>query len=136
MIRTVFSVLVLGSLTVASTLKAEPSRTPNRSNSNASKKEAKLTAATTANSAVAPAKWSLVNGVWVHPDGYKFVSGQVVRTGAQTHKTPPKPPTRAEMDAATKQSSPKTPADLAASKAAEKERNLRPRPAPQTGSHL
>jgi hypothetical protein len=132
MIRTIFSILVLGSIAIATGLKAEPSPSSKHSSARPNKKD-------TSNTTVAPAstaKWSLVNGVWVHPDGYKFISGQVVRTGSQTHKTPPKPPTQAEMDAAKKQSSPKSDADVAAAKAAEKERNLRPRPAPQTGSHL
>ncbi|MFL6588986.1 MAG: hypothetical protein ACJ8M4_02305 [Chthoniobacterales bacterium] len=129
MIRTIFSVLVLGSMTVAFTLKAEPSPTPKHTSANASKKAS-------SNSVSANPKWSLVNGVWVHPDGYKFVAGQVVRTGSQTHKTPPKPPTKAEMEAAKRQLSPQSEADRAAAKAAERERNLTPRPAPQTGSHL
>ncbi len=77
----------------------------------------------------------MVNGVWVHSDGYKFVNGQVVRNSPQTHKAAPKPPTQAELNAAAKKG-PKTPAQLATDKAAERERNLTPRPAPQTGSHL
>ena len=84
-----------------------------------------------------PEGWSLVDGVWMHSDGYKFVQGQIVRTGAQTHKRPPKPPTKAQMDAATKRNRPpQTAAEIAAAKAAERERNLRPRPAPQTGTNL
>jgi hypothetical protein len=35
-----------------------------------------------------------------------------------------------------KQPAPQTPAEAAALKAAQRERNLTPRPAPQTGSHL
>ncbi|PYJ87279.1 MAG: hypothetical protein DME70_06685, partial [Verrucomicrobia bacterium] len=62
---------------------------------------------------------------------------QVVRVGTQTHKQPPKPPTKAEMDAAIKKKpATKTPAEIAAEKAAQRERNLTPRPAPQTGTHL
>ena len=80
--------------------------------------------------------WSLVNGVWTHSDGYRFVKGQVVRVGSQTHKKPPKPPTKAEMDAATKKQDPKTPTDAAAARAAERERNLRQIPASQTGTRL
>jgi hypothetical protein len=137
MIRTIFSILVLGSITVATTVNAQ-SPAPSRSSKSASKKDAKLTAVSSSNTTPASTvpKWSLVNGVWVHPDGYKFVSGQVVRTGSQTHKTPPKPPTKAEMDAVKRQSAPQSDADRAAAKAAERERNLTPRPAPQTGSHL
>ncbi|HKP92504.1 MAG TPA: hypothetical protein VJS88_01310, partial [Chthoniobacterales bacterium] len=80
--------------------------------------------------------WSLVNGVWMHSDGYKFVNGQVIRTGSQTHKRAPKPPTKAEMEAATKKKGPPTAAELAAEKAAERQRNLAPRRASQTGTHL
>jgi len=51
-------------------------------------------------------------------------------------KAPP-PPTKAEIDAAMKKkTAPKTPAEIAAEKAAQRERNLAPRPAPQTGTHL
>jgi hypothetical protein len=95
---------------------------------------------TNATSQVAPATplasgWTLNNGVWIHSDGYKFVNGSVIRTGIQTHKPPPKPPTQTQLDAAKKKTAPSA-ADAAPSKAAERERNLAPRPAPQTGTHL
>ena len=131
MIRTIFSFLVVGSMTLSASLKAEPPASK-RSTANASKQDAKTVSAASTTSP----KWSLVNGVWVHPAGYKFVGGQVVRTGSQTHQAPPKPPTKAEMDAVKRQLAPQSDADRAAAKAAEKERNLTPRPAPQTGSHL
>ncbi|MFL6590058.1 MAG: hypothetical protein ACJ8M4_07795 [Chthoniobacterales bacterium] len=116
---------------------AEPS--PNSSQSKTTKHS--RSSKKSERSVVVPANptsgWSLAKGVWVHSDGYKFVNGQVVRSSAQTHKPAPTPPTKAEMDAATKmKSAPKTSAELAAEKAAERERNLAPRPAPQTGSHL
>ena len=111
-------------------LKADPSPRPSKN-----KKETK-TAPKVVPLAPLRQGWSLVNGVWTHSDGYQFVKGQVVRVGTQTHKKPPKPPTKAEMDAATKKPAPKTPADAAAAKAAEREHNLAPRPAPQTGTHL
>ena len=123
MIRTILSIAVLSSL-VAGTLQADP---PSKKKSNQVPK-------------VAPAVplkegWSLVNGVWTHPDGYQFVKGQVLRVGTQTHKKPPKPPTKAEMEAATKKPAPKA-VDPAAAKAAEREKNLTPHAAPQTGTHL
>ena len=123
MIRTILSIAVLSSL-VAGTLEADP---PSKKKSNRVPKVAPA----------APLKegWSLVNGVWTHPDGYQFVKGQVVRVGTQTHKKPPKPPTKAEMAAATKKPAPKA-VDPAAAKAAEREKNLTPRAAPQTGTHL
>lgn len=97
---------------------------------------------TAATSKVAPTKtlvsgWSYFNGVWTHVDGYKLVKGQVVRSGVQTHKKAPQPPSKAEMESAmNRKPAPKTPAENAAAKAAERERNLAPRPASQTGSHL
>ena len=123
MIRTILSIAVLSSL-VAGTLEADP---PSKKKSN---QVPKIVPA-------APLKegWSLVNGVWNHPDGYQFVKGQVLRVGTQTHKKPPKPPTKAEMAAATKKPAPKA-VDPAAAKAAEREKNLTPHPAPQTGTHL
>jgi hypothetical protein len=137
MIRTTLSIGLLTGIVTTGTLKAEPSPTPS------SKKQTATTSKTTSTktSKVAPAPvtkegWSFVNGTWIHSDGYKFVNGQVIRVGTQTHKKPPKPPTKAEMDAAMKKG-PQTPADAAAKKAAERERNLAPsRPASQTGTHL
>jgi hypothetical protein len=128
MIRTILSLALVTSLAAVASLQAEP---PSSKKTNKSKTMATVTPA-------APLKsgWSLTNGVWVHSDGYKFVNNQVVRVGTQTHKAPPKPPTKAEIEAATKKSAPKTPAEISAAKAAERERNLAPRPAPQTGTHL
>ena len=123
MIRTILSIAVLSSF-VAGTLQADP---PSKKKSN---QVPKIVPA-------APLKegWSLVNGVWTHSDGYQFVKGQVLRVGTQTHKKPPKPPTKAEMAAATKKPAPKA-VDPAAAKAAEREKNLTPHAAPQTGTHL
>jgi hypothetical protein len=141
MIRTILSITILTTVVTVASLKADP--TP------ANTKQKQNTTTTKTNSAktpklvpVTPPKegWSLVNGAWTHSDGYKFVNGQVMRVGTQTHKKPPKPPTKAEMEAATKQTvsktGPKTPAEEAAAKAAQKQKNLAPRPASQTGTHL
>ena len=129
MIRTILSIAVVTSVVSVAPLKADPAP--------ASHKKQKQTSKTPRVAPVAPVKdgWSLVNGVWTHSDGYRFINGQVMRVGTQTHKKPPKPPTKAEMEAATKKTAPK-PVDAAAAKAAERERNLAPRPAPQTGTHL
>ena len=80
--------------------------------------------------------WNHVKGEWIHSDGYKYVKGQVVRTGAQTSKKPPKPPSQALLNSLRIRPAPSPDPNSAAAKAAERERNLRPRPAPQTGSHL
>jgi hypothetical protein len=128
MIRTILSIALLASFGAAP-LKANPS--PNR------RKGTTKTAKTTPKVVpAAPLKegWSLVNGTWTHSDGYKLVNGAVIRTGTQTHKKPPKPPTKTEMDAATKKPATKT--DPAAAKTTEREQNLRQIPASQTGTHL
>jgi len=128
MIRTILSIALLASF-VAAPLNAHPS--PNR------RKETTKTAKTTPKVVpAAPLKegWSLVHGTWIHSDGYKLVNGAVIRTGTQTHKKPPKPPTRTEMDASTKKPATKT--DPAAAKTTEREQNLRQIPASQTGTHL
>jgi hypothetical protein len=135
MIRTILSIAVLTSFTGAAVLKADPSPTRNSSSSK-NKKETKSVVPKLVPAAPLKPGWSLVNGVWNHSDGYKLVNGQVTRVGNQTHTKPPKPPTKAEMEAATKNTRPQTPADAAAKKAAEREKNLTPRPAPQTGTHL
>jgi hypothetical protein len=130
MIRTILSIAVLTSF-VAVPLEANPPS--NR------RKETTKKSKTVLNIVPAPELkegWSLVSGTWTHSDGYKFVNGQVIRIGTQTHKKPPKPPTQAEMAAARKNTRAQTPADPAATKGAEREKNLRQIPAPQTGTHL
>jgi hypothetical protein len=128
MIRTILSIAILTALASGS-LKANP-KTSKKS------KSQKNTPTVVATSPLVSG-WSYANGVWTHVDGYKLVNGQVVRSGIQTHKKAPKPPTKEEMDAALKKpKGPKTAAQIAADKAAERERNLAPRPAPQTGSHF
>jgi hypothetical protein len=131
MIRTILSIAILTGLASGS-LHADPKTTKKS-------KSQKNNSSTTSVAATSPlaSGWSYTNGVWMHSDGYKFVNGQVIRTGIQTHKKAPKPPTKEEMDAALKKpKGPKTAAEIATEKAKERERNLAPRPAPQTGSHF
>jgi hypothetical protein len=134
MIRTILSVVILAVL-VAPALQADPA--PQEKSSSAKKKETTKTVPKIVPATPLVSGWSYTNGVWIHVDGYKLVNGQVVRAGVQTHKKAPKPPTKAEMDSvAKKKPAPQTAADAAAAKAAEKERNLRPTPSRQTGTHL
>lgn len=139
MLKKIISLLVASSFIVTAALQADPSPTTGPRSQRRSNKKVKKEALPKIVPAV-PLKdgWSLVNGVWMHSDGYKFVQGQVIRTGTQTHqRPPPKPPTQAEMDPGTKRKkAPATPAEIAAAKAAEKERNLRPLPSRQTGTNL
>jgi hypothetical protein len=125
MIRTVLSIALVTTFAATAVLKAEPP-------ASSRKHKTKIEVATPLASG-----WSYANGVWTHVDGYKLVKGQVVRSGVQTHKKAPPPPTKAEMDAVLKKKpSAKTAAEIAAEKEAQRQRNLAPRPAPQTGTHL
>lgn len=137
MIRTILSIAIISAFAAGLSLGAEPSPSSSKKTTNQSSKT-KSTKTTAAAPVSLRSGWTLTNGVWMHPDGYKLVNGQVVRSGPQTHKTAPKPPTKAEMDAASasKANKPKTPAEIAAEKETQRQRNLAPRPAPQTGSHL
>lgn len=133
MLKRIISLLVFSSFVGGAAFSAEAASSKKRRN----KKTQKQTAAAITPATPLPEGWSLVNGVWMHSDGYKFEKGQLFRVGTHTHKRPPKPPTQAQMDAVTKRKkAPSTAAEIAAAKAAERERNLRPRPASQTGSNL
>jgi hypothetical protein len=83
-----------------------------------------------------------VNGEWIHPDGYKFVNNKIIRTTAKMGKAVPRPPGKLALEnpaklAPSNKSATKDDAKTAAEKAAETHRkNLEPRPAPQTGTHL
>src|SRR4051812_48756940 len=94
MIRTILSLALLASLTATTALKADPPSKKKKTSHSASKMEPVTATAS---------GWSYNSGVWTHVDGYKLVNGQVVRSGAQTHKKAPPPPTKAEMDAVMKQ---------------------------------
>jgi len=128
MTRTILSIILIATVAAPASLTAEPTPVTNK------------TSQKNATAKVAPATsgegWSYVKGEWVHPDGYKYVKGQVIRTGTQTHKSPPKPPSKALLDSVKAKPTPTPDPNSAAAKAAEKERNLQPRPASQTGTHL
>jgi hypothetical protein len=129
MTRNILSLIVLTTLAAAVSLDAEPTPSAERtSRNNAARK-------------VIPAPplaegWNYVKGEWIHSDGYKYVKGQVIRIGTQTHKRPPKPPSKSLLNSVKTTPAPSPDPNSAAAKAAEKERNLIPRPAPQTGTHL
>ncbi|HZE56494.1 MAG TPA: hypothetical protein VE031_01445 [Chthoniobacterales bacterium] len=128
MIRTILSLALLVSLTLTPALKANPPSKKKKTSRSVLRVEPVTTTAS---------GWSYNNGVWTHVDGYKLVNGQVVRSGIQTHTKAPPPPTKAEMDAVMKKKpAAKTAAEIAAEKAAQRDRNLRQIPASQTGTHL
>ena len=143
MTRNILSLIVLTTLAAGVSLNAEPTPSADRTSSkNANKVESQTPQAkTNAASKIVPAPplaegWSYVKGEWIHADGYKYVNGQVIRTGAQTHKRPPKPPSKALLNSVKTKPAPTPDPNSAAAKAAERERNLRPPPASQTGTHL
>jgi hypothetical protein len=135
MMRNIFLILVSTAVAGVVTLNAAPTPTPSAPKASTKNKTETKPALKLAPVAPLTEGWSFVNGVWVHSDGYKYVNGQVIRTGNQTHKRVPKPPTKAQLDSLKKKANPSA-ADAAKAKAAERERNLTPRPAPQTGTHL
>ena len=128
----ILSLIVLTTLAAGVSLNAEPTPSAERTSSkNANKVAPKIVPAPPLAEG-----WSYVKGEWIHADGYKYVNGQVIRIGAQTHKRPPKPPSKALLNSVKIKPTPTPVPNSAAAKAAEKERNLRPTPTSQTGSHL
>ncbi|HEV2841111.1 MAG TPA: hypothetical protein VGW39_07305 [Chthoniobacterales bacterium] len=143
MTRNILSLIMLTTLAAAVSLHAEPTPSADRTTSKKANKVASQEPQPKTNAAprVVPAPplmegWNHVKGEWIHSDGYKYVNSQVVRTGAQTHKRPPKPPSKSLLNSVKIKPTPTPDPNSAAAKAAERARNLRPRPAPQTGSHL
>jgi hypothetical protein len=128
MTRNILSLVLLTILAAAGSMDAEPTPSPDRTSSR--KAVPKTVSAPLAEG------WSYVKGEWIHSDGYKYVKGQVIRVGAQTHKSPPKPPSQALLNSVKAKPTPSPDPNSAAAKAAQRERNLTPRPAPQTGTHL
>ena len=139
MTRNVLCLMVLTTLAAAVSLQAEPTPSADRTSKKVErqKPQAKINAAPK-NVPAPPLMegWNYVKGEWIHSDGYKYVNGRVIRTGAQIHKRPPKPPSRSLLNSVKIKPAPTPALDSAAAKAAEIERNKRPRPAPQTGTNL
>ena len=132
MTRNILSLIVLMTLAAGVSLNAEPTPSAERTSSkNANKVSPKIVP-----TPPLVEGWSYVKGEWIHVDGYKYVNGRVIRTGAQIHKRPPKPPSKALLNSVKIKPTPTPVPNSAAAKAAEKERNLRPQPASQTGTHL
>lgn len=143
MTRNIQWLIALATLAVAASLHAEPTPSADRTSSKKANKVANQKPQPKTNAApkMVPAApllegWNYVKGEWIHSDGYKYVNSQVVRTGAQTHRRPPKPPSKSLLNSVKSKPTPTPDPNSAAAKAAERERNMRPRPASQTGSHL
>jgi hypothetical protein len=125
--RNILSLIVLATLAAGVPLQAEPTPAPDRTSRKMKKVETQKPEAAEG--------WKYVKGEWIHTDGYKYVKGQVVAVGSTTGKKPPKPPSKALLDSVKRQT-PSLDPNSAEAKAAERERNLRQRPASQTGTHL
>ena len=142
MTRNILSLIVLTTFAAATPLNAEPTPTPKPSSSKKTNKvESQKPQAKSKAPKIVPATplaegWNNVNGEWIHSDGFKYVNGQVVRFGAQTHKRLPNPPAKSLLKSVKPKPTPTPAPNSAAAKAAQKERNLRQIPAPQTGTHL
>lgn len=85
--------------------------------------------------------WSFVKGEWIHPNGYKYAKGQVLRTTAKIGQPAPEPPGKLALENPQKLTATTKPAPTSTKTAAEtkeeiKRKNLETRPAPQTGSHM
>lgn len=120
----------------ASALQAAPTPSPKRNSTKTEKAKApQETLAQSANG------WFYLKGEWVHPDGYKFVNGKVLRTTARTGRAFPNPPGKLALDNPQKLTRKTDPAADSAKTEAEKKaeitrKNLQPSRAPQTGTHM
>jgi hypothetical protein len=123
-------------------LQASPTPTPSPKRTS-HKNEKKSGGETTTSEEIARSAngWSYVKGEWVHPDGYKYVKGQVLRTTAKAGKAAPEPPGKLAQENAKKLTPQVTSAPGSTKTTAEKaadarRKNLTPTAAPQTGTHL
>ncbi len=139
-------VLTTAVLMIVTTLNAEPTTkaSDKRTLTRTQKSEGQNTVSTTL--AVSANGWTYVKGEWVHPMGYKFVKGKVIRTTAKRGMAVPIAPGKLALDnpkkltpgsnSAMTQSAADN-ARAAAEKAAETRRkNMIPSYAPSVGSHL
>ena len=138
--RTLLFLLAFTSFAIA--LQAAPTPTPSpKRTSTKTEKTSGGQKAVSEEIALSANGWSYVTGEWVHPYGYKYVNGKVLRTTARTGRAFPKPPGKLALENAQKLTPKTVPAPDSAKTAAEKaaetrRKNLTPSAAPQTGTHL
>jgi hypothetical protein len=139
--RNLLFLLAFTSLAIALQASPTPTAGPKRT---LSKSEKRSPAQKTVSEEVARSAngWTYVTGEWVHPDGYKYVRGQVLRTTAKPGKIAPEPPGKLALENAQKLTPKVNPAaddakKMGAERAAKTRRkNLTPTAAPQTGTHM
>ena len=132
--RNLLFLVALTSFTIVLHPTATFAKSPKR---NSTKSEKTVTSAEVVQAAHG---WSYVKGEWVHPNGYKYVKGQVLRTTAKIGQPAPEPPGKLALENPEKLTA-KAPAPQNTKTAAEtkeeiKQRNMQVKPASQTGSHL
>jgi hypothetical protein len=134
--RSLLLFIALTSLAIALEASAKSKKSSTRTSNNSTTQKAAVDpVAASANG------WSYVKGEWVHPDGYKYVNGKVLRTSAVAGRAFPKPPGKLALENAQKSAVKTAPAPqntkTSAETAAEiKRKNMEVRPTSQTGSHL
>ena len=143
--RAAFLVVAAVFLLLETGLRAEPPAKSERSPSSSSATKTTDRVPSRAQLIESANGWVYVNGEWVHPHGYKFVNNRIIRTTAKMGRLVPRPPGKLALENPTKLT-PSTKSATAASKdngqtaaekaAEERRKNLEPRPASQTGTHL
>jgi hypothetical protein len=131
--RIFLSLLALASFAIVLHPSPASAESPKRS-----EKKSTAQKATPAEIAQSANGWTYVNGEWVHPDGYKFVKNQLLRTTAKAGVTAPKPPGKLALEnpqslTPKTKATTKTPAETAAEN---RKKNLTPSAVPRTGTHL
>jgi hypothetical protein len=132
--RSLFFLLALASFAIALHPSSASAKSPKR---NSSKNDKAVTSTDVVQDAHG---WSYVKGEWVHPNGYKFVKGQVLRTTARIGQPAPEPPGKLALENPQKLTAvtpaPQKTKTEAETKAEIKAKNMQVRPTSQTGSHL
>jgi hypothetical protein len=132
--RTLLFLVAFTSFAIVLHPSATSAKSPKRNSSKSEK------TATSAEVVQAAHGWSYVKGEWVHPNGYKYVKGQVLRTTARIGQPAPEAPGKLALENPEKLTpkapvpqNTKTPTETAAEI---RRKNMEVRPAPQTGSHM
>ena len=121
---------------------AAPTTKKKKKRTSAKTQSTQSQAATPAALAASANGWTYVNGEWTHPEGYRYVNGQILRTTAKAGRPAPAPPGTLALENAAKLAPRTKPvpagsnAKAAAAKPAPTPRKIQPLPAPQTGSHM
>ena len=131
LVATLFALLVPADA-APTTSKKKKKRSSTKAQSSQSQPATRAAIAASANG------WIYGGSEWVHPDGYRFVHGQVLRTTAKAGRPAPNPPGKLALENAQKLA-PRTnagPTAVDVAKAAQERRKGWTPRATQTGSNL